>query len=95
MKSSLPPVCKTMCATCPFRPGSKYAHLADYLSEAALRESRFCHSTGSNALNQHTGKPEKICRGARDIQLKTMHVAGVIVAPTDEAWADAWNKRRA
>lgn len=80
-----------MCGTCPFRPGSPYAHLAEYLTEQALTNaSRVCHSTGSdNAINKRTGKPERICRGTRDVQLKAMHAMGVIEAPTDEAWDKA------
>lgn len=77
-----------MCATCPFRPGSKYADLAPMLAKSALTEaSRICHSTGSdNAINRRTGKPPAFCRGARDVQIKFFHHAGFIEAPTDEAW---------
>jgi hypothetical protein len=50
--------------------------------------SRICHSTGSNnAIHKRTGKPEQLCRGARDIQLQVLAGMGVISAPTDEAWA--------
>lgn len=80
-----------MCASCPFRRGSEHAHLADYLTESALSESsRICHSTGSNAINKRTGKAERLCRGARDVQLKVFAALGVIKAPTDEAWAEKW-----
>lgn len=76
------------CATCPFRDGSKFEFLATDLAFSALSEaSRICHSTGSNnAINHRTGKPEKLCRGARDIQLKLFASIGFIEAPTDEAW---------
>ena len=82
------PCRKTMCETCPFRPGSKYAALALTLAESALAEtSRICHSTGSNnAINRRTGKPPHLCRGARDLQLKTFRVLKVIDEATDEAW---------
>ncbi len=81
------PVSTTMCATCPFRPGSPYAHLVPVLQESAITATRICHSTGSNnAINRRTGKPEAVCRGARDLQLEIMHASGVIQAPTDEAW---------
>lgn len=81
----------TMCATCPYRPGSKYAHIQDELTQSAITEaSRVCHSTGSSAIHHRTGKPRKICRGARDIQLKLMVALGVIAEPTDAAWAAAW-----
>jgi hypothetical protein len=54
---------KTSCATCPFREGSPYAHLREHLERSALLEnSRLCHSTGSNAINRRTGKPEAVCR---------------------------------
>lgn len=82
------PVQKKMCATCPFREGSEYAYLAEYLAASAMTEaSRICHSTGkNNAINRRTGKPERLCRGARDIQLKMFATLGVIDAATDEAW---------
>lgn len=80
-----------MCATCPFRPGSKYAFLVPDLAASALSEaSRICHSTGSNGINRRTGKPSRLCRGARDLQLRLFASNGFIEAPTDEAW----NKKR-
>lgn len=86
------PVRKTMCQTCPFRHGSKYANLAPALTESAMTEaSRICHSTGQNAIHEETGVEEHLCRGARDIQLRYMACAGVISEATDEAW----NERRA
>jgi hypothetical protein len=80
--------CAVMCATCPFRPGSPYAYLAEDLAASALNtSSRICHSTGSdNAINRRTGKPPLLCRGARDIQLKAYAAIKFIEAPTDEAW---------
>lgn len=81
------PVCKVMCATCPFREGSPYAHLAPSLAESAITAtSRICHSTGSNAINKRTGKAPMLCRGARDVQLKFFAHSGFIESPTDEAW---------
>lgn len=82
------PLRASMCATCPFRPGSPYAALADGLAQSALSEaSRICHSTGSNnAINKRTGKPPHYCRGARDAQLSVMAAFQVIKAATDEAW---------
>lgn len=81
------PVRPTKCATCPFRPGSKYAALAPGLALSALGDaSRICHSTGSNAINRRTGKPSRLCRGARDVQLAAFHSTGFIAAPTDQAW---------
>jgi len=62
----------------------RYAHTA----RQHLDSSRICHSTGkNNAINRRTGKPEAICRGAREVQLKVFAAMGVITAATDEAWA--------
>jgi len=85
------PLRATMCGTCPFRPGSPYAYLADGLAESALNHSsRICHSTGQdNAINRRTGLPAHLCRGARDVQLQAFCALGVIEAPTDEAWNQA------
>lgn len=85
MKNDMP-VCKTMCETCPFKKGSPYANLAPSLTESAMTVARICHSTGSNAINARTGKPEHVCRGARQVQLQMMHRLEVIAEPTDEAW---------
>lgn len=82
------PIMKAMCATCPFRDGSKTEFLRTDLGISALNEgSRICHSTGSNnAFHRRTGKPEHLCRGARDFQLQAFYTLKVIEAPTDEAW---------
>jgi hypothetical protein len=78
---------KRMCATCPWREGSEYADLVPTLEASALSEgSRICHSTGSNAINVRTGKPEAICRGARDAQLRILAGIGFLSEPTDAAW---------
>lgn len=76
------------CATCPFREGSPYAHLKDYLCEqATTASSRVCHSTGKSVFYGQTGKPERLCRGARDVQLKMFHSMGFLSEPTDACWA--------
>lgn len=81
------PVMKANCPTCPFVPGSEFAYLAEYLTECALTQSsRICHCTGNSAVKGETGKPERLCRGARDVQLNMFASAGYISAPTDEAW---------
>lgn len=81
------PLRVTMCATCPFRHGSPYAHLAPMLAQHALdNSSRICHSTGSNAIHRRTGKASHLCRGARDVQILFMAGIKIIDAPTDEAW---------
>lgn len=88
---SLPPLLKEKCGTCPFREGSPHANLAAGLAESALTtSSRICHSTGSSAIYHRTGKPEALCRGARDVQLAYFYKLGVIPEPTDEAWAETW-----
>jgi len=83
------PVNKEMCATCPWREGSPFAYLRPDLTESALTSaSRICHSTGrDNAINRRTGKPERLCRGARDEQLAMFARLGFLDEPTDAAWA--------
>jgi hypothetical protein len=81
------PVNKAMCATCPWRDESPYSELRETLTASALGEaSRICHSTGSNAINARTGKPERLCRGARDEQLRFFVGIGFLPEPTDAAW---------
>jgi hypothetical protein len=77
-----------MCDSCPFRVGSRYAHLAEYLTRSSFEGySRICHSTGISAIKGRTGKPERMCRGARDIMLRFFHSTGFLPEPTDSAWA--------
>lgn len=81
---------KKMCPTCPFRPGvaKKYRKVAGAIAVSAVTEAgRICHNTGKdNLFYKDTGKPEQLCRGAKDIQLAFMHGIGFISAPTDAAW---------
>lgn len=86
------PVMKAQCATCPFRDDSPHAYLRSTLElSAATEASRICHSTGSNnAINRRTGKRPKLCRGARNLQLRMFAAMGFIDTPTDAAW----NKKR-
>jgi len=82
---------KTFCATCPWRETSPVAFLRHQLTISALTESnRICHSTGTSSVlyPKGTGKPDKICRGARNEQLAMFYAQGFIDAPTDEAWYD-------
>jgi len=84
-----------MCATCPFRPGSPYGYLVNSLSESAMTEaSRICHCTGTSGIMGRTGKPERVCRGARNVQLDVFCALGIIKAPTDEAWNAAWKEMK-
>lgn len=83
------PVMKSMCATCPWQEESKYAYLRPALERCALTEaSRICHCTGTNDIGGRTGKADRICRGARDAQLKMFVAMGFLSEPTDKAWAD-------
>jgi hypothetical protein len=78
---------KAMCATCPWRKDSPYGYLLpELMASACTTASRICHSTGDNAINEHTGIPEAICRGARDEQLGMLHAIGMLPAATDAAW---------
>ena len=96
MSKEAPEPRKTMCATCPFRDGSQYACLRDYLAISALTEAtRICHSTGNSVIHGRTGKPERTCRGSRDVQLKYFAATGVIEAPTDAAWKEKWEAIKA
>lgn len=89
MKAVNLPVRKTMCGTCPFRDESPTAYLKADLTEASMKESRICHSTGTNnAFHQRTGIKSHLCRGSRNVQLDVMCAAGVITESTDEAWND-------
>jgi len=82
------PVMKAMCSTCPFREGG-WEHLQGLLVERAAHEGTpICHSTGEKALTKSLG-PERICRGARDFQLKLFTGLGVIESPTEDAWEAA------
>lgn len=84
------PVRATMCSTCPFKEGSKYAGLKEELTVLSMKDGRICHSTGSNnAINKRTGFPPYLCRGSRDFQLKMMCSLGLLSKPTDEAWNEA------
>ena len=80
-----------MCGTCPFREDSPLKFLRPELERSALTEcSRICHSTGGNTVVHPLSKTKsksKLCRGARDAQLRAFHAMGFLDAPTDEAWA--------
>jgi hypothetical protein len=81
------PVNKRMCATCPWRENSPHADLVPILEDCAFSQaSRICHSTGSNAINENTGKREKLCRGARNAQLHFLVAIRFLDEPTDAAW---------
>lgn len=83
-------IMKEMCGTCPFRDDSPVSFLRGDITMSALTEcSRICHSTGGNTVLHPKSKTKgkaKLCRGARDIQLRVFHEMGFLEAPTDEAW---------
>ena len=84
------PVRTTMCASCPYREGSPTEFLKLTLLENQLNpqsgHTTICHSTGNNPTIKAVNVPEKLCRGARDFQIKLFHSIGFIDAPTEEAW---------
>ncbi len=100
MKPKLPnaglPLRAEMCSTCPFRPGvaKKYAAVRETVTESALTEAtRICHQTGSNnTFHRRTGKPEAVCRGARDLQLQFFYRIGFLKEPTDKAWDEKFKE---
>lgn len=85
------PIMPRMCKTCPFREGSKLAHLKADIAESAKTSGRLCHSTHKRSAVYDDNPPIKtphICRGARDQQLRMCYEQGLISAPTDEAWQE-------
>lgn len=91
MKKKTLPVNKVMCATCPFREGSRYAFLVPELEAASLQSSRICHSTGpNNAINTNTGKPARLCRGSRNYQIRVLYEMGFLAEASDECWDRKW-----
>lgn len=84
------PVMMAMCATCPWRDGSPYAYLQNELAMSAITTTnRICHCTGGpNAIHDGgTGKAPRICRGARNLQLRMFTSLGLFKEPTDAEWA--------
>jgi hypothetical protein len=88
-KLKVDPVMKEQCATCPFRKGSPYASIAEdfILSGELLKHTRICHCTAESAIMGKTGKPARVCRGARDWQLNFFVAVGFLDEPTDAAWS--------
>lgn len=84
MPKNIPPVRKAMCATCPFRHHGPRE--SPGLQELLVQRASICHSTGLSVFYGRTGRPEKICRGARDVQLKLFVALGLLKKPTDACW---------
>lgn len=84
--TSLFPVMKAKCSTCPFRTDAKGRHLDVMVVERIQKQ---CLTKASQICHHPTlqGKPEThLCRGARDFQLEVFYRLGVLEAPTDAAW---------
>lgn len=64
------------------------AEVRGAVTHSALNEgARICHSTGKdNLFHKDTGRPEKLCRGARDLQLAMFVAWRFLAEPTDECW---------
>lgn len=75
-----------MCASCPWRSDANRLEVSPTfwlaLTQQVLTEAnQRCHAP---ALS---GKAEtRICRGARDLQLRVFHALGVLTEPTDDCW---------
>jgi hypothetical protein len=84
------PVMQEMCKTCPWREGSPYEYLRATLEQSALGQaSRICHSTGDqDVIPVKSTGPERLCRGARNVQLEFFRAIGFLRAATDEAWEE-------
>lgn len=79
------PVNKKHCRTCPFLD-TGWTDVREFLVHRALKEATpICHSTGDDALVPSQG-PERLCRGARNLQLRLFYRIGFLETPTDEAW---------
>lgn len=76
---------KKRCHSCPFNKNGCMAVRISVTEKIMSKASQLCHGTDNKTL----------CRGARDQQLTVFHRLGVIKAPTDEAWAEAWEKAKA
>lgn len=73
------PVMPTKCATCPFSAHGCRETAKSVVQRVLSKGSQMCHSSG-------WPEGKRLCRGARDIQLRVFASMGFIDAPTDEAW---------
>lgn len=72
---------KEKCASCPFRADGNADLASMVMQRTALGASQICHHP------RLKGKREThLCRGARDIQLRTLVAIGLLKEPTDEAF---------
>lgn len=74
------------CRTCPFEGsepidlGDRYSHYVQAV--ITLQSQHFCHSSRQSIGDKDT----KLCRGGRNLMLKTLTAKGVISEPTDAAF---------
>jgi hypothetical protein len=81
-------VMKDQCAICPYRD-PVYTHLRNEMTAKAMFEgNQVCQHL---KWREHTSPPE--CRGARQQKLQVLYRAGLIAAPTDEAFDYARKKQ--
>lgn len=87
-------VMSKQCATCPWKGGANALQISPQgmaaLTTMVLNKANVrCHYAA------FSGKAEqKICRGARNLQLRVFHVLGVLDKPIDECWAKSLAKLR-
>jgi hypothetical protein len=84
-------VMPAQCASCPWRDDGGILHEQPEMLAHLQRQvievpagNQFCHAPA------FAGQPEdKICRGARNFQLKVFYNIGFLPEPTDQAWREA------
>lgn len=76
------PVMPASCKTCPFGPHGDPT-VRERVTEriVSLSCSQICHHPALLGM-----KENRLCRGARDLQLRILCVTGMIDAPTDESF---------
>jgi hypothetical protein len=78
-------VMKTKCPSCPFGEQGDAVTANSVASRVlTLNHSQICHHPVL-----HGRKEKQLCRGARDLQLKLLHILNLITAPTDKAFKEA------
>lgn len=80
------PVMKSKCPSCPFGPNGN-EDVRNSVVTRLFSASQICHHP---AL--HGKEENRLCRGARDLQLQMLHRMGMLNNPTDECFAETSNK---
>ena len=75
------PVMKSLCASCLFQKNGD-TQLRASIEARVFSNSQICHHPVLKG-----NKETHLCRGSRDYQLEILYRLGMIVAPTDEAFA--------